>query len=261
VKHRIMIETRGKKRDGDTPLVCTPLVGRTRDRVLAEAEKVLAKKPDLVEWRVDFFEAIADAAKVVATAEALREKAGRTPVIFTCRSARDGGHAVPIGPEQIVALHEAVCAKRLVEFVSFELSNTPTLIGHLRESTRAHDVRLILSYHNTSYTPGQDYLVERFLEAERQGADVAMVQVMPREVADVLTLLAATERADAKSHIPLISMSLGPLGAISRMVGGLFGSGLMFAVGESSSAPGQIPLGDLVTVYDIIRRSRGGEML
>jgi 3-dehydroquinate dehydratase-1 len=45
------------------------------------------------------------------------------------------------------------------------------------------------------------------------------------------------------------------------MVGGLFGSWLSFAVGESASAPGQIPIGDLVAVYDIIRRARGGEML
>ena len=47
---------------------------------------------------------------------------------------------------------------------------------------------------------------------------------------------------------------------VTRMVGGLFGSWLSFAVGESGSAPGQIPIGDLVTVYDIIRRARGGEM-
>ena len=55
-------------------------------------------------------------------------------------------------------------------------------------------------------------------------------------------------------------MAMGLLGSVSRMVGGLFGSWLSFAVGESASAPGQIPIGDLVAVFDIIRRSRGGEM-
>ena len=131
----------------------------------------------------------------------------------------------------------------------------------MRECTKQHDVRLILSYHNVSYTPGLEYLVDRFLEAERLGADVAMVQVVPRNRADVLRLLAATAEADDKARIPLISIAVGPLGAATRMVGGLFGSWLSFAVGESASAPGQIPIGDLVTIYDIIRRSRGGEML
>src|SRR5450830_1906573 len=41
---------------GKFPLICTPLVGRTRDQILAEVQLVLAKKPDILEWRVDFFE-------------------------------------------------------------------------------------------------------------------------------------------------------------------------------------------------------------
>jgi 3-dehydroquinate dehydratase-1 len=74
---------------------------------------------------------------------------------------------------------------------------------------------------------------------------------------DVLTLLAATAQADAKGGIPLISMAMGPLGSVTRMIGGVFGSSLSFAVGEAASAPGQIPIADLNTVYDIIRRARG----
>ena len=54
---------------------------------------------------------------------------------------------------------------------------------------------------------------------------------------------------------------MGPMGSVSRIVGGLFGSSLSFAVGEKASAPGQIPIGDLVKAFDIIRRARGGEML
>jgi 3-dehydroquinate dehydratase-1 len=261
MKHQITIDRRGKKRDGNTPLVCTPLVGRTRARLLAEAASVLAKKPDLVEWRVDFFEAVGDTPAVLDAARALRHAIGATPLIFTRRSAKEGGQPVAIDDEQVVALYHDVGASGLVQFVDFEMGNDPEHVRRVRESSRAHDVRLILSYHNTAYTPGVDFLVGRFLEAERLGADVALVAVLPRDEADVLTLLSATLQADAKAHIPLISMSTGPLGAVSRMVGGLFGSGLSFAVGESASAPGQIPIGDLVAVFDIIRRARGGEML
>ena len=67
-----------------------------------------------------------------------------------------------------------------------------------------------------------------------------------------------TAYAAAKARIPLISMSMGPLGAVTRMVGGVFGSSLSFAVGEGSSAPGQMPIADLRAVYDVIGRARGG---
>ena len=132
----------------------------------------------------------------------------------------------------------------------------PEHVRSVRESARGHGTRVILSYHNFGYTPGQDFLVQRFLEAERLGADVAKVAVMPRDRADVLTLLAATAQAEAKARIPLISMSMGPLGAVTRMIGGVFGSSLSFAVGEGSSAPGQMPIADLRAVYEVIGRAR-----
>ncbi len=259
-KHIKAVDARGRKLGGDTPLLGTPLVGRTRERLLAEAASVLQQKPDIIEWRVDFFAAIGDTQAVLATGRALRETIGKRPIIFTCRAERGGGETIALGETDVVELYAAVAASRLVDFIDFEVDNDPEQIRRVRECTRQNEIRLILSYHNMSYTPGFEHLVDRFLEAERLGADVAMVQVMPRDRADVLRLLAATAEADDKTRIPLISMSLGPLGSVSRMVGGLFGSWLSFAVGESASAPGQIPIGDLVAIYDIIRRSRGGEM-
>lgn len=259
-KHIKAIDTRGRKLGGETPLVCTPLIGRTRERVLAEATSVLRQKPDIIEWRVDFFDAIGDADAVVETARALREVVGKRPIIFTRRAEREGGEPIALGDGAVVELYAAMAATKLVDFIDFEMASAPEHLDRVCECARRHGIRLILSYHNMSYTPGHEYLVDRFLEAERLGADVAMVQVMPRNRADVLRLLTATAEADDRTRIPLVSMSVGPLGSVTRMVGGLFGSWLSFAVGESASAPGQIPIGDLVTIYDIIRRSRGGEM-
>jgi len=253
-----VIELRGKKLGGDTPLICTPLVGRNRERVLAEAASVVPMKPDVIEWRVDFFDAIAQTSAVLDTARALRTAAGDLPIIFTRRSIREGGEPIAIGDEEVVRLYDQVASSRLVDFIDFEMGNDPEHVRRVRETTRAGGTRLILSYHNFGYTPGLEFLVQRFLEAERLGADVAKVAVMPRDRADVLTLLGATAQADAKSKIPLISMAMGPLGSVTRMIGGVFGSSLSFAVGEAASAPGQIPIADLVAVYDIIRRARGG---
>lgn len=252
------IEIRGKTLGGDTPLICTPLVGRTRERVLAEAASVTARNPDAIEWRVDYFDAIGDTAAVLETGRALRAAVGNAPIIFTRRSLREGGEPIAIGDEEIVRLYDAVGASGLVDFLDFEMSNDA---GHVRSvcvCARGHGTRVILSYHNFSYTPGLDFLVQRFLEAERMGADVAKVAVMPRDRADVLTLLAATAQAEAKARIPLISMAMGPLGAVTRMIGGVFGSSLSFAVGEGRSAPGQIPIADLRAVFDVIGRARRG---
>jgi 3-dehydroquinate dehydratase I len=251
------IEIRGKTMGGGTPLICTPLVGRTAERVLAEAASVVAKGPDVVEWRVDYFEGIADTVAVLDVAQALRSAVGDLPIIFTRRSMAEGGEPIAIGNEDVVRLYDAVGASGVVDFLDFEMSNDADQVRRVRESAHKHALRIILSYHNFGYTPGLDFLVQRFLEAERLGADVAKVAVMPRDRADVVTLLAATAQADAKGRIPLISMAMGPLGSVTRMIGGEFGSSLSFAVGEGSSAPGQIPIADLNAVFAVLRRARG----
>jgi len=52
----------------------------------------------------------------------------------------------------------------------------------------------------------------------------------------------------------MITMSMGPLGSLTRMAGWMFGSTVSFAVGEKSSAPGQIPIEELRLVLDVTQR-------
>ena len=116
-KHIKAVDAQGKKLGGDTPLLCTPLVGRTRGRLLAEATSVLKQKPDIIEWRVDFFDAVGDTGAVVETARALRGVIGKRPVIFTRRAESGGGERIAIGVEQVVELYGTVAATRVPAFV------------------------------------------------------------------------------------------------------------------------------------------------
>lgn len=240
---------------GAFPLICTPLVGRTREAVLAEVEAVLPKQPDVLEWRVDFFTAIGDTAQVIDTARAIRERVGTTPVMFTRRSSLEGGEPITLAEPQVVALYLDVCASRLVDLIDYETVNAAEDFRRLRAASREHDIALIGSYHNFAATPDAAALAAKFALAHRLDADIAKVAVMPKSPADVLTLLGATYEASQSLPIPLISMSMGPYGSLSRMVGFVYGSALSFAVGKSSSAPGQVPIEDLRAVLATVRRT------
>ena len=244
---------------GKFPLICTPLVGRTREQILAEVQVVLAKKPDILEWRVDFFEGIGNTAEVISVATAIKAAATGILVLFTRRSIREGGEKISLSEEKVIALYQAACESRQIDLIDFEMSNDVAHIALVREAAKAHDVKLVLSFHNFSFTPGLETLGQRFLQAEQLGADVAKVSVMPRNLEDVLTLLGATLSASQKLRIPLISMSMGPYGSLTRLFGWTFGSALTFAVGASSSAPGQVPIEDLNTVLAIVQKSLNGQ--
>nr|WP_201780865.1 type I 3-dehydroquinate dehydratase [Aneurinibacillus tyrosinisolvens] len=250
------IEVKGKViSNGKQPLICTPLVGKTKEVILSELEKVIIKKPDLIEWRVDFFEAISDAEAVIDVANRIKEMAGEIPLLFTRRSDKEGGEPISISEDEVVALYLAVCESKSVDFIDYELINQKKDIARLRDASAENGIKMIMSYHNFELTPEVGILNQKFAEAELQGADVAKVAVMPNNLEDVLTLLSVTLAAKNKLKIPLITMSMGKYGSLSRMFGGAFGSAVTFAVGEKSSAPGQVPIEDLKVVLDILQRA------
>jgi len=239
------------------PAICAPLVGRTRAALLAEAAVVAAKKPDLIEWRVDFFEGIADANAVAELAGRIKAAANGIPILFTCRWHLEGGEKIGLSQTEVVSLYRAVCESGHVDFIDFEMANEPGQLKEVREFSRAHATQLILSFHDFERTPTIQELNARFARAEQLGADIAKVAVMPRGMHDVLTLLAATLQSSQSLRIPLVSMSMAGAGAVTRLCGGAFGSALSFAVGQNASAPGQMPIEELDAALAILRKALG----
>ena len=77
-----VIEVGGKPvAEGKEPLICTSLIASDEPSILRQLTAVCAKRPDLIEWRVDFFAGIANTARVVALARKIRENAGAIPIL------------------------------------------------------------------------------------------------------------------------------------------------------------------------------------
>lgn len=241
--------------DGLIPAIITPLVGKTKSDVLEEVETIVLKKPDLLEWRIDFFESIGNVPLVIETALAIRQKAGGIPVLLTRRNATEGGQALSITETEVVAMYLEACRAKCVEMVDYELSNDISNLEKIRAVSKENGISMIMSFHDFKKTPDANTLDSKFAAAAKYGADVGKVAVMPQSDQDVLELLAATGRAREAFDMPLISMSMGGLGALSRIVGWVYGSAATFAVGKSSSAPGQIAIDDLRHVVGILRNS------
>jgi 3-dehydroquinate dehydratase-1 len=152
-------------------------------------------------------------------------------------------------------LTAAVCKNTSIEYVDCELSKLPEQITYLRGVAKESGTMIIASFHDFNATPEAAVLLQKFDDAEHYQLDVAKIAVMPQSLEDVLALLSVTLEAKKRCHIPLITMSMGRYGALSRMIGGVFGSSLTFAIGQTSSAPGQIPIEDLRSVMSIIQKA------
>ena len=125
----------------------------------------------------------------------------------------------------------------------------PALIGDAHTAGAA----VVCSSHDFHKTPPRAELVRRMVAMQQAGADLPKLAVMPRCRTDVLELLAATaEMADLHPETPVITMSMGTLGAVSRLAGEAFGSAMTFANPGQASAPGQVSLNIVNEVLDAL---------
>ncbi len=239
------ISARSQLLGGPLPLVCIPLVGKSQDAILEEARNVPCIAPDAIELRIDSWDFVEDVPKAVSMIENVRKTVGDIPIILTCRGHWEGGFQ-KVSDESKFAVYDRAVTAALVDFIDVELVYGDRKIREIRDSLKGAGASLIVSSHDFSKTPTREVLFSTLAAEIRAGADVAKLAAMPRSEEDVLNLLSATLSIRREyPDVPLITMSMGGLGAVSRITGGLFGSDLTFAVGSNASAPGQIPVSDL----------------
>ncbi|MFD1707703.1 type I 3-dehydroquinate dehydratase [Siminovitchia sediminis] len=233
------------------PYICTPLTGKNENEILKELDVVLPEGPDLIEWRADFFQELHDHTAVLSALHKISAKSS-LPVLFTIRSTREGGEPISLTEEQKVALIGEVCKRDAVQAIDYEIESSPAYIRQLRHISSLYHKKLILSYHNFECMPPEETLLKKLYLAEFYGADVAKAAVMPSTRDDVLSLLDITNKADKELNIPLITMAMGNLGVVSRIIGWTYGSILTFGSGVQTSAPGQVQIGKLKKMIEMI---------
>ena len=237
------------------PKICVPIVGVTREEILAAAENIKSTKADVVEWRVDWYEDIFDFAKTEATMQALREVIGEMPILFTFRTSKEGGEKA-IETEAYVELNQNAAKTGLVDLVDVEAFTGDDVVKAVVEIAHENGVKVIASNHDFHKTPAKEEIVSRLRKMQELGADIPKIAVMPQNKKDVLTLLAATEEMVSEyADRPIITMSMSGTGVISRLCGEVFGSALTFGAVGKVSAPGQMGIEDLTTVLGLLHKS------
>ena len=248
----IQVTVRDSVIGGPLPLVCLPLVGDTRAKVLQEAEALINLKPDLLEWRIDGYENVEDTADCLSLLKEMRAVIGSAALIFTCRIDLEGGMCT-LSSESRLNLNSAAIKSGDIDIIDIELCNDRDFIDSIKTQASEHGVKLILSYHNFAETPSEHFIYAKLVEAQRTGADISKFAAMPQNYADVLSLFNATLKARKEAvQVPIVAMSMGPLGAVSRIAGGLFGSDITFGIGMQASAPGQIPIKELRSGLELL---------
>ncbi len=237
------------------PKICVPIVAVTRENILEEAKNFLNIPVDLVEWRVDWFEDVFEMEKVKDTLAALREVLKEIPILFTFRTAKEGGER-EISRETYATLNEEIAKTKLVDLIDVEAFTGDKIVRDIIAVAHENGVKVVASNHDFDKTPAEEDIIYRLRKMQDLGADIPKIAVMPKSKLDVLTLLSATEKMRSfYADRPIITMSMARTGVLSRICGEVFGSCLTFGAAKKASAPGQMGVEDLSQVLSMLHKS------
>ena len=273
---------------GGLPAVAVSLTGPSLAQARTQARSAVVAGADVLELRVDLLEeagalaapdpldAATAAAQVLECLRGLGEAIAAdgadadagAPVLLTCRTTAEGGRA---------HLDDAAYGALLRSFldgltdwaperrpVAIDVEVQRGCLPQVCEQAHGLGIDVVASFHDFEATPADEVLEEVLARMAREGADLAKIAVWPTSAQDVARLLGVCARATAGTGersglgVPVAAMSMGALGAVSR-VAPAFGSALTFAVvpdeqGEArASAPGQLPIQDVRRCLELLR--------
>lgn len=232
------------------PAIIVPITGDTGEAVLDAATATVGRPADVIEWRADGLDELTPGA-VAATVAALGEVLADL-VLVTVRTRAEGGSA-DIDDAAYVELVLAAIASGAAAYVDVEFRREAHSVATLVRAARDAGVGVVLSAHDFAGTPASGELRELFEAMCSVGADVVKVAVMPADARDVLRMLqVALDVRDTHPEQALMSIAMGPLGVITRIVAAQFGSVATFASVGEASAPGQLDADNLRAVLDAI---------
>ena len=273
---------------GGLPAVAVSLTGPSLAQARTQAHSAVGAGADVLELRVDLLEetgAVAapeplDAATAAAQVlECLRglgeiiaadgaDAGAGAPLLLTCRTAAEGGRA-RLDDTAYAALLRSVLdgltdwtPERRPAAIDVEVQRG--CLPQICAQAHALDIDVVASFHDFEATPADEALEEVLARMAREGADLAKIAVWPASADDVARLLGMCARATADAGegadlgVPVAAMSMGALGAVSR-VAPAFGSALTFAVvpdeqGQArASAPGQLPIQDVRRCLELLQ--------
>lgn len=239
------------------PLVCVPIMESTKEGVIKEAVRLAELHADMIEWRVDAFEEAQSLNAIRAVLAELEPIVRETILVYTFRSRNQGGLR-ELSQEEICDIHQIAAETNVVDFVDveyFAAGKAKQEIARLQSM----GVHVIASHHDFDETPDRKVIRMLLEQIRESGADVVKLAVMPQNMQDVLDLLEETSYFHGLyPDKPLITMSMGAMGTISRVSGEFFGSCVTFGAGEKASAPGQLPMEEAEEVLTTLHKCMEG---
>ncbi len=230
-----------------------PITAKTKEQALAQAQVIAnTADADLAEFRIDLLSFASDTKQVIALGHELKKILGNKSMIATIRTKNEGGQ-LEISDADYGKTYQAYLKNPFMDWLDVEMFRDQKVVSEIVQKAHQKKVLVVMSNHDFQKTPSQDEIEKRLLKQDQMGADVLKIAVMPKSKQDVFTLMNATLKVSQQTTKPLLTMSMGQLGTISRVATANMGGGYSFGMIGQASAPGQIDVTKLKQILQTVQ--------
>ncbi|WP_337080841.1 type I 3-dehydroquinate dehydratase [Acinetobacter pittii] len=230
-----------------------PITVKTKEQALAQAQVIAnTADADLAEFRIDLLSFASDTKQVIALGHELKKILGNKPMIATIRTKNEGGQ-LEISDVDYGKTYQAYLKNPFMDWLDVEMFRDQKVVSEIVQKAHQKKVLIVMSNHDFQKTPSQDEIEKRLLKQDQMGADILKIAVMPKSKQDVFTLMNATLKVSQQTTKPLLTMSMGQLGTISRVATANMGGSYSFGMIGQASAPGQIDVTKLKQILQTVQ--------
>ncbi|MZY05596.1 type I 3-dehydroquinate dehydratase [Acinetobacter pittii] len=230
-----------------------PITAKTKEQALAQAQVIAnTADADLAEFRIDLLSFASDTKQVIALGYELKKILGNKPMIATIRTKNEGGQ-LEISDVDYGKTYQAYLKNPFMDCLDVEMFRDQKVVSEIVQKAHQKKVLIVMSNHDFQKTPSQDEIEKRLLKQDQMGADILKIAVMPKSKQDVFTLMNATLKVSQQTIKPLLTMSMGQLGTISRVATANMGGSYSFGMIGQASAPGQIDVTKLKQILQTVQ--------
>ncbi len=230
-----------------------PITAKTKEQALAQAQVIAnTADADLAEFRIDLLSFASDTKQVIALGHELKKILGHKLMIATIRTKNEGGQ-LEISDADYGKTYQAYLKNPFMDWLDVEMFRDQKVVSEIVQKAHQKKVLVVMSNHDFQKTPSQDEIEKRLLKQDQMGADILKIAVMPKSKQDVFTLMNATLKVSQQTTKPLLTMSMGQLGTISRVATANMGGSYSFGMIGQASAPGQIDVTKLKQILQTVQ--------
>ncbi len=219
------------------PKICAVITGND-----PAAVKEIEPQVDLFEVRID----------LIGEGWPELVKPLKIPWIACNRRADEGGRWPGTESRRVEKLFQAIELGASIVDIELRTNKLADTVQSIRRRARC-----LVSYHDMEKTPPLDDMKEIVRQQLKAGAHIGKIVTTARSVNDNLTVMQLIHEFPS---VKLVSLAMGPMGVISRILCPLVGGEFTYASMEKGkeSAEGQITVAELRKIYEMVIPGKTG---